>query len=89
MMIIVQYYAILLLICQSRHLFNQTNLIPLSATLKSIFCMKIFIFKHIKKRLRGQRNLPETYRIKAVFFKDFMLNCQVFKSLKKKKKLLQ
>ena len=68
MMIIVQYYAILLLICQSRHLFNQTNLIPPPVTVKSKFCMKIFIFKHIKKRLRGQRNLPETYRIKAVFF---------------------
>ena len=89
MMIIVQYYAILLLICQSRHLFNQTNLIPPSVTVKSIFCMIIFIFKHIKKRLRGQRNLPETYRIKAVFFKDFMLNCQVFNSLQKSKKLLQ
>ena len=89
MMIIVQYYAILLLICQSRHLFNQTNLIPPSVTVKSIFCMIIFIFKHIQKRLRGQRNLPETYRIKAVFFKDFMLNCQVFNSLQKSKKLLQ
>ena len=89
MMIIVQYYAILLLICQSRHLFNQTNLIPPPVTVKSKFCMKIFIFKHIKKRLRGQRNLPEIYRITAVFFKDFMLNCQVFNSLQKSKKLLQ
>ena len=70
MMIIVQYYAILLLICQSRHLLNQTNTIPPSVTAKSKFCMKISIFKHIKKRLRGQRNLPGTYRITAVFFKN-------------------
>ena len=76
MMIIVQYYAILLLICQSGHQFNQTNLISPSLTEKSMVCMKIFIFKHIKKRLRGQRNLPGTYRITAVFFKNkslFML----------------